>query len=143
MRLPSVCYAAILIAACGGDAAPNLPPVAAPTTPLPTLPSASNLTAVSPTSVSGTPGGNTVVQVRATRANGTGVYGVTVVFQIQAGGGALQPPMATTDGDGIASTTWTLGTVPGVNLLSATGGFTTSPVSFTASTAPAAPNPGP
>jgi hypothetical protein len=129
-----------LLAGCGSGATADLPIVAAPTTPLPTLPSADALTAVGPTSLTGTPGSSSVVQVRATRANGSAVYGVIVVFQSQAGGGSIQPLSTTTDDEGIASTTWTFGSRAGVNLLMAVGGFTTSPVTFTASTASASPS---
>lgn len=65
------------------------------------------------------------------------MYGVTIVFQVQAGGGAMRPVVTSTDQQGIASAKWTFGPAAAVNIATATGGFTTSPVSFTASTFPA------
>lgn len=135
MRVWSVCVAGVLLAACVGKD-PNLPGVAAPVAPLPTQPGASDLSPVGPTTFTGTPDGKAVLRVRATRGNGTGVYGVTIVFAVQAGGGVVKPLYTTTDGDGIAAAEWTLGHEPGVNLATATGGFSTSPVSFTVSTFP-------
>ena len=135
MRVRSVCAAGALLTACVGKN-PDLPGVAAPTSPLPTQPGANDLSPVGPTSFTGTPDGTATLRVRATRGNGSPVYGVTIVFAVQAGGGVVKPLVTTTDGDGIASAEWTLGHAPGVNLATATGGFSTSPVSFTASTFP-------
>jgi len=115
---------------------PDLPGVAAPTAPLPTQPGASDLSAVGPASFTGAPNSMVILRVRASRASGGPVYGVTIVFAVQAGGGAMKPLVTTTDSEGIASVEWTLGHVPGVNLASAAGGFTTSPVSFSVSTFP-------
>lgn len=123
--------------ACVGGSTGDLPLVAAPRTPLPTRPSAEVLVPVSPTALAGAPGDTTVVQVRATRGDGTPVHAVTIYFQVQAGGGAVQPLSATTDGDGLAATKWTFGGSPGVNLLNVVGGFVASSISFTASTAAA------
>jgi hypothetical protein len=49
------------------------------------------------------------------------VPGVTVTFAVTAGGGTIVPTTAVTGADGIARTTsWTLGTTPGANSVSAT-----------------------
>jgi len=135
MRIRSACAAGVLLAACVGKD-PDLPGVAAPTTPPPAQPGASDLSAVGPTSFVGAPDSTVTVRVRASRASGAPVYGVTIVFAVQAGGGTIKPLVTTTDGEGIATVEWTLGPVPGVNLASASGGFTTSPVSFSVSTLP-------
>jgi len=122
--------------ACGGDAASDLPIAAAPTTPLPTLPMANDLSPVGPTTFVGAPGDTAILRVRATRTGGIPVIGVVVVFQVQAGGGAVKPFTTTTDYDGLASAQWTLGPAPAVNLATAAGGVATSPVSFSVSTFP-------
>ena len=65
------------------------------------------------------------------------VSGVTVTFQVTAGGGTVIPTSVVTGADGIARvTSWTLGTTPGANSVSATvTGL--QPVNFSASgTAP-------
>jgi hypothetical protein len=143
MRANSLSLAVVLLVACVGGSGSDLPLVAAPTTPLPTQPGAAALTAVSPTTLTGEPGSTTLVQVRATRADGAPVNGVVVVFQVQAGGGSVQPASTTTAGEGIASVKWTFGTTPGVNLLGAVGGFVPSPLAFTASTLPETSDRGP
>ena len=135
IRMAAIPVLALLLAACGSDI-PNLPGAAAPTSPPPTQPGANDLSPVGPTTFTGTPNGVTVLQVRATRANGKPAYGVVIQFQIQAGGGEMKPIITTTDSDGIASAQWTFGPTASINLASATGGFTTSPVSFTVSTFP-------
>lgn len=139
MRSPSpfLCAVGLVLIACGGEAT-DLPPALGPTTPPIAQAGASNLSPVGPTTIAGTPNGTAILQVRATRANGASAYGVTILFQIQAGGGAMKLASTTTDSDGIASAEWTFGPEAAVNLATATGGFTTSPVSFTASTFPAA-----
>jgi hypothetical protein len=136
MRIPAVCIMTILLVACVGKD-PDLPGVAAPSAPPPTLPGASDLTSVSPATFTAAPDGKATLRVRASRTNGSSVYGVTIVWVVQAGGGTLNPLKSTTDGDGIASTEWTMGHTPGINIATATGGFSTSPVSFSASTFPA------
>jgi hypothetical protein len=133
MRALILCSCAVVLIACVGGPTSDLPIVAGPTAPLPTRPSAELLTAVGPTTLTGVPGSSTVVQVKATTSSGTPVYGVMIAFQIQLGGGGVEPVVATTAGDGIASAKWTLGTGPGLNLLQAIGGFNTTPVSFAAS----------
>jgi hypothetical protein len=132
MRAVILCSCIVLIGCVDGPTS-DLPIVAGPVAPLPTRPSAELLTSVGPTSLSGAPGSSTVVQVQATKTDGTPVNGVTIAFQIQLGGGAVEPAAATTNGDGIASTRWTFGSGVGLNLLQAVGGFNTTPVSYTGS----------
>jgi hypothetical protein len=65
-------------------------------------------------------------------ANGNVTPGVTVTFAVVSGGGSITGAVATTNAAGIAAVgSWTLGTTPGANSLSATvAGL--SPVTFTA-----------
>lgn len=135
MRSSSFCVVAALLAACGGGE-PTLAPVAAPVTPPITQNGAYDLAALGPTTFTGQPNDTTTLRVRATHADGSPAHAVAVVFQVQAGGGSVQPIAASTDGEGVASAKWTFGPQAAVNLATATGGFAPSPVSFTASTFP-------
>ena len=77
-----------------------------------------------------------VIEVRD--QNGTPFAGATVTFAVTAGGGTLSVTNATTDADGRASTTLTLGRTPGPNTVTANvPGL--DPVTFTA-TAEATPD---
>lgn len=134
MRIATLAGAALLAACVGKE--PTLPGVVAPSTPPITQQSAVELSSVGPTTFTGQPNGTTLLRVRASRADGGPVYAVTIVFQVQAGNGVMQPIVTSTDEQGIASAKWTFGPVAAVNIATATGGFTTSPVSFTASTFP-------
>ena len=59
------------------------------------------------------------IQVRVNGMTGAGLEGVTVSFQVTAGGGSIESATATTDGDGLASPgAWTLG-APGPQALRA------------------------
>src|SRR5439155_514345 len=58
------------------------------------------------------------------------VAGVTVTWTPPSGSGSVNPPTSTTDGSGIATTRWTLGTAAGPQTVQATGGG--SPVTFSA-----------
>ena len=84
----------------------------------------------------------TPIGVRVTDAGGDGVAGVAVTFAVTAGGGAVAAAApVTTNAQGVASTTWTIGTVGGVsnNVATATAaGLSGSPVTFRASGTPGA-----
>ncbi len=54
------------------------------------------------------------VVVRATDAGGAPVESVSLAFVVSSGGGAVGTAAATTDAEGLASTTWTLGTIAGL-----------------------------
>ena len=69
--------------------------------------------------------------VRATDDNGAPVAGVEITFTVTAGGGTVQPGIATTGINGSASATWTLGAAAGAQTLSATAPGTNTVV-FTA-----------
>jgi plastocyanin len=71
--------------------------------------------------------------------DGVPVSGRTVTWATTASGGSVDPTTAATDADGVATTTWTLGTASGSQSASATlSGASGSPVTFTATAAPAA-----
>src|SRR5439155_1026320 len=65
---------------------------------------------------------------------GNPVSGIAVAFAVTSGGGTVSPTSVATNGSGIAAvTSWTLGTTPGTNTLTASAtGLTGSPVTFTA-----------
>ena len=67
-------------------------------------------------------------------ANGRGVPGLAVVFSVTSGGGSVQTANAQTDKEGIASSgSWTLGTLAGLQSITATAsGVPGSPVQFSA-----------
>ena len=71
-----------------------------------------------------------VVKVRD--QNGNPLEGVEVTFAVSAGGGRLFPETAVTDSSGRASTTLTLGTEPGTNIVAATVSGIQGSVRFTA-----------
>lgn len=63
------------------------------------------------------------------------IAGVEVDFAVTQGGGSVSPAVATTDGQGRAATTWTLGSGTGANAISVTvpgAAITGSPASFAA-----------
>lgn len=60
--------------------------------------------------------------VKVTDSGGSRIPGVQVSFEVIDGGGGVASSTATTDTDGIASTTWTLGSVEGTQTLRATAG---------------------
>ena len=121
------------LAAC--DTKLDVAPVAAPVAPIPTQQSAEVLSAIGPTTFVGAPGGSVTVQVLATKTNGTPVNAVPIRFEVQTGGGSVQPVVSTTAGEGTASAIWTFGIAAGVNLLKVSGGAAAAaPLSFTATT---------
>jgi plastocyanin len=68
---------------------------------------------------------------------GSASSGTTVAWSTTASGGSVDPASAVTDANGIASSTWTLGTVSGSQTAHATlSGASGSPVSFTATAGP-------
>ena len=78
--------------------------------------------------------------VKVVDASGSAVQGVAVTWAVASGGGSLSPSSSTTDAQGLASTTWTLGLIAGSNSATArvAGAAAITPVSFTA-TAQAGP----
>lgn len=56
-----------------------------------------------------------VLSVKVVDAGGQPVAGATVLWQVRAGGGAVNPAASTSSSSGLASVTWTLGTALGAN----------------------------
>ena len=76
------------------------------------------------------------IQVLVTES-GTPSPGATVTWSTTAASSSLNPTTGTTDANGIASTTWTLGTASGAQVAHATlSGATGSPVTFGATAIP-------
>ncbi|MHB1328882.1 MAG: hypothetical protein ACYC2K_11840 [Gemmatimonadales bacterium] len=128
-RLSLLCTTplAILVVACGGGDGgtdPTPPPPPPPPTP-------GALTAVSGQSQTVTVGQAVQVTVRVTTTGGAVVSGASVSFAIQSGGGSVSAASVTSDAQGQASASWTLGTVAGSNTLRATVG-SVAPLDFTA-----------
>jgi hypothetical protein len=73
--------------------------------------------------------------VRALAADDSPVPGVVVQFAVVSGGGAVSAPEATTDAQGLAQVTATLGTAPGENSYSASIDGVEQEVTFTATAA--------
>jgi hypothetical protein len=72
---------------------------------------------------------------------GNVVPGVSVSFAVTQGGGTPGAPSDVTDADGLASVSWTLGSAPGSNVLTATSaGLTGSPLDITATATAGAPS---
>jgi endoglucanase len=95
-------------------------------------PGATQVTAVSPTSLAGSAGFvlSDSVRVKVVDAAGAALPGQSVSFAVTGGGGSVSPTTVTTNIAGVAATQWTLGPTPGINTLSATSG--SSSVSLTA-----------
>ena len=75
------------------------------------------------------------VVVKVVDAFGNPVSGTVVSFAVTSGGGSVGTPSATTDANGLASTTWTLGP-SGAQMISGTAtGLTGSPLTISATTA--------
>src|SRR5207249_2137056 len=93
---------------------------------------ASQMTAAGGDGQTGTVGATlpTPLAVRVADQFNNPVAGVTVTWTPPSGSGAVNPPTSTTDGSGIATTRWTLGTAAGPQTVQATGAG--SPVTFSA-----------
>jgi alpha-tubulin suppressor-like RCC1 family protein len=80
------------------------------------------------------------IQVRVVDAGGQPVQGATVTFSVRAGGGAVNPAANVSDGNGLVSATWTMGTTLGAAKVVAilTNAFVLDSTVFTA-TATAGP----
>jgi alpha-tubulin suppressor-like RCC1 family protein len=71
--------------------------------------------------------------VRLLDDKNAGVAGIVVTFAVSTGGGSITGAIDTTDATGAASIgTWTLGTAPGTNSLTATSGSLTATITATA-----------
>ncbi|MBI5601414.1 MAG: hypothetical protein HY944_07590, partial [Gemmatimonadetes bacterium] len=80
------------------------------------------------------------VAVKVTAGDGVGVAGVSVSFAVATGGGSVGSSTVVTDASGVASTTWTLGSLVGEQTMTASAaGLTGSPVGFRATARSVAP----
>lgn len=68
------------------------------------------------------------IQVRVLGSDDQPLPGATVTFAVTTGGGTVSPASATSDANGLASTTWTLGKTAGNNVLTVTAGTATMTV---------------
>ncbi|NOT08116.1 MAG: hypothetical protein HOP28_07915, partial [Gemmatimonadales bacterium] len=84
-----------------------------------------------------------VPTVKVTDAANNALSGVAVTFAVASGGGSITGGAATTNATGVASVgSWTLGTVPGTNTLTASiagTGITGNPATFTVTSAAGPP----
>ncbi|MFL5561911.1 MAG: Ig-like domain-containing protein [Gemmatimonadaceae bacterium] len=78
------------------------------------------LPAVAPT------GSSRAVTVTLFDQYGNRSTGATVDWKVTAGGGTVTPASSVSDAAGVAGTSWTLGTTPGVNRMTATSGTLTA-----------------
>jgi hypothetical protein len=74
----------------------------------------------------------TPLVVKVTDLNGNPVGGVSVTWQVTAGGGSVRPGVATSDTAGLARSTWTLGSAAGANTVNAVAAGATVGFSATA-----------
>ncbi len=118
---------AVVLAACGGSE------IVGPSHEPPAQIAAISDLSRSATVASVVPGG---VTVKVTDAKGRAVQGATVAFAVTMGSGFTTPRLATSDSSGLATTTWTLGTIAGVNEVTASVSGVTSSVKFEASGLP-------
>lgn len=106
LRLACVFAVLVLVAACGGGT--DVPPAAA-------------VARIGGDQQQGTI--NTVLtvplSVRVTSSGGLALEGVTVSWTVTSGGGSVSPPTSVTDVNGVATTAWTLGPVPGQQTVTA------------------------
>lgn len=125
----STAAAALTLAGCGGGETPT------GTGNGNGVGSATSITLVSGDAQSGgrsTTLGSPLV-VKVSDAQGNGVSGVTVDWEVTLGAGTLSAASATTDAGGQASVTYDLGHLPGANTVTASSsGLSGSPVTFAA-----------
>ncbi len=113
---------------------------AADTVPLNVTLPASQLIAQSGNAQAGIVGANLTqpLVVKVAASDGVGVAGTTVNFAVAAGGGSVANASVVSDANGLAQTTWKLGTGTGAQSVTATSGaLAHSPLTFTATAQPA------
>ncbi len=113
---------AVALVACGTDSRGRPDSPTGPDTPDSPAPSPDSLVIVSGNDQSAPPGASlsAPLVVRVTSAAGEAVPNRQVAFQVTRGGGTLSTSSATTDASGYARISpWTMGPVPGVNLVEA------------------------
>ncbi|HJR33438.1 MAG TPA: hypothetical protein VJ817_00695 [Gemmatimonadales bacterium] len=77
------------------------------------------------------------IEVRVFGSDNQSLPGAAVTFSAS-NGGTVDPATATTDGDGLARTRWTLGQTPGQNVLTATAGSVSATITATGTAGPPA-----
>ncbi len=121
---------ALFLAACGGVGAPSTPPVELAKA----SPSGDGQTGVVATLLP------LPLVVRLTQ-DGAPVEGRPVTFVAGGGAGSVTPSSATTDSDGLATTSWTLGNSSGARTVTVTSpGASGAPLLFGATALPGPPN---
>jgi hypothetical protein len=120
LRAATAALLVVALGACRQETAPVGPPA--------------RIAAVGSTSLTGTVGAalTSPIEVKVTATDGRPVTGVTVEFAVALGFGSTNPRLATTDGDGIARTTWVLGTTAGEQELTAYADAVEDPVTIVA-----------
>ena len=79
------------------------------------------------------------IVAKVAASDGIGVAGTTVTFAVATGGGSVAPLTAVSDANGLAQTTWTLGTGSGAqSITAAAAALTGSPLTYTATATAAA-----
>ena len=115
----------IRIAATAACAVITLASCQEPSAPAQVTREATILAAASPTSITGVVGSaiRDLPSVIAQDANGTPTAGIVVTFAILSGGGLITGAVVTSNSAGIARLgAWTLGTLPGTSMVTATSG---------------------
>lgn len=110
--------ASFALAACDNSTEPSTP---------------ATITANSGTTVTGRAGTAVPVTVTVLTSNGKTLASTPVTFAVSTGGGAVSPGTATTDANGQASTSWTLGGTLGAQTLTITASGITQTVTATVS----------
>ncbi|MBK9547648.1 MAG: hypothetical protein IPO52_00720 [Gemmatimonadetes bacterium] len=126
--LPFVVALVLVLAACGGETGSTLGP-----------PATLEVLAGGAQSIPVEGVAPIAPRVRVRDANGASLPNVAILFSIDAGGGSVTPARVVTGTDGVAvATTWTMGSVPGVNTLRAAAENTTvsNTISVTATVVP-------
>ncbi|MDB4891169.1 MAG: hypothetical protein JWL61_3024 [Gemmatimonadetes bacterium] len=115
-RLSALCIvSSLLLGACGGG---TTTPAGSPATLV--IVAGDAQSAVVGTAVAAAP------TVLVQDGDGRAVAGATVSFAVTSGGGSVTPTTATTNANGVATTAWTLGTIAGANVLTASSGNTSA-----------------
>lgn len=78
---------------------------------------------------------STAVTATVTDFSGNPISGAVVNFAVAGGGGSVVPSPVTANNAGVATTTWTVGNLVGVNTLTATATATATPYTLVASVA--------
>jgi hypothetical protein len=133
LRFPawrSIVALSCFVAACGRDATspPSAPPAA--------------VAALTELTQSGEAGAQLpgVLSVEVTDAAGKPVPNATVTFAVTAGNGAAKPHVLTTNADGQATASWTLGTIAGTNEVTVSVAGLTDQLHYDATSTPGAVN---